>query len=100
VFFHKALGGFQIRGVRNFLTLIQNGLSSTEMNTGGSQRTDGAAVMFVVLQTVEFSCPSKGISLTAETFTIIGTIFQGFPGTARAGVNCASENGLLLETCG
>ena len=77
--FHKALGVFQIGSLQDLLTLIQNGLSSSEMNIGRREETDSAVMMFVVVPAEELLPPkSRASLLTTKTFRIIGSIFQGF----------------------
>jgi hypothetical protein len=69
--FHKALGVFQISGMQNLLTLVQNGLSSSIMNIGGRQQSDGAVMMLVVVPAEEFCRPSPGIGLATKTGGIV-----------------------------
>ena len=76
--FHKALRVFQISSVQNLLTLIQNGVCSSKMNSGRREQSDGAVMMLVVVPAEEFCCPGPGIGLAAKSFRVIGSIFQSF----------------------
>ena len=76
--FHKPLGVLLVGGLQDLLTLIQNRLSSSEMNIGRGEKTEGRVVMFVVVPAEELCCPGAGILLTAEAVRIIRAVFQRF----------------------